>query len=139
MKDIKTVSIHKIALVLLFALSTLSMSYAQGVTVVEHDGIQSLLSTYINHHKTHAMVKGYRVQIITTDDRRKMENALYKFRQLYPEIQSDWEHKVPYYQVKVGAFKDKLDYQGFLIEIKKDFPGAIPIVADIRKEELLSL
>jgi len=139
MKDTFAANINKLFLILLIALSASGMSYSQGVTVVEHDGIQALLATYINYHKTHAMVKGYRVQIITTDDRRKMENALYKFRQLYPEIQSDWEHKVPYYQVKVGAFKEKLDYQGFLIEIKKDFPGAIPIVADIRKEELLSL
>ena len=66
-----------------------------------------------------------------------MENALTKFRNLYPEMNSDWEHKIPYYLVKVGAFKEKLDYQGFLIEIKKDFPGAIPIAAEIREEELL--
>jgi len=129
-----------ISILLFVVMSCISVgAHAQGVSVIEHDGIESLLSTYVNYHKTNAMVKGYRVQIITTDDRRKMENALHKFRRLYPEIQSDWEHKVPYYQVKVGAFKHKLDYQGFLIDIKKDFPGSIPIVADIRKEELLSL
>lgn len=109
----------------------------QGIRVREHDGIQALLSSYIQHHQQNDKIKGYRVQIIATDDRRKMENALYKFRNIFPEINSDWEHNVPYYQVKVGAFKDKLDYQGFLIDIKKDFPGAIPIVADIREEELL--
>jgi len=83
------------------------------------------------------MISGYRVKIIATDDRLKMENALAKFQRLYPHIRADWKHEVPYYQVSVGAFKEKLDYQGFLIEVKRDFPGSIPVVADIYKEELL--
>lgn len=112
-------------------------SIAQGIQVIEHDGIQALLSSYIQHHKENDVIKGYRIQIITTDDRRTMENALYKFRNLYPEINSDWEHKVPYYVVKIGAFKEKLHYQGFLLEIKKDFPKAVPILDVIREEELL--
>lgn len=124
-------------LILLGSFFVLADIFGQGIKVREHDGIQSLLSSYIQYNKQNDKIKGYRVQIIATDDRRKMENALYKFRNIYPEINSDWEHNVPYYLVKVGAFKDKLDYQGFLIEIKKDFPGAIPIVADIREEELL--
>jgi len=116
---------------------SVSLLFGQGIRINEHDGIQQLLSHYVSHHQQTNTVKGYRIQIITTDDRRKMENALYKFRNLYPEMNSDWEHKIPYYTVKVGAFKEKLDYQGFLIEVKKDFPVAIPISADIRKEELL--
>jgi len=122
---------------LLLAVFSINAVYAQGVRVTEHDGIQTLLSSYVQHHKQNDVINGYRVQIITTDDRRKMENALYKFRNLYPEINSDWEHKVPYYVVKVGAFKEKLDYQGFLLEIKKDFHSAVPVQADIREEELL--
>lgn len=124
-------------LILVGFIISLSTITGQGIQVREHDGIQSLLSNYIQFHQQNDVVKGYRVQIIATDDRRKMENALAKFRNIFPEINSDWEHNVPYYLVKVGAFKDKLDYQGFLIDIKKDFPGAIPIVADIREEELL--
>jgi hypothetical protein len=122
---------------LLFTLLMTLQGFAQGIQITEHDGVQQLMSHYKNHHHQINSVKGYRIQIITTDDRLKMENALYKFRNLYPEMNSDWEHKIPYYLVKVGAFKEKLDYQGFLIEIKKDFPGAIPIIADIREEELL--
>lgn len=130
-----TMKLFTLSLVLI--LITISASFAQGVRVTEHDGIQSLLSSYVQHHKQNDVIKGYRVQIITTDDRRTMENALHKFRNLYPEINSDWEHKVPYYVVRVGAFKEKLDYQGFLLEIKRDFPKAIPVGADIREEELL--
>lgn len=122
---------------LFITIITISATFAQGVRITEHDGIQSLLSSYVQYHKQNDVVKGYRVQIITTDDRRTMENVLHKFRNLYPEINADWEHKVPYYVVKVGAFKEKLDYQGFLLEIKRDFPKAIPVGADIREEELL--
>jgi len=131
------INMKSLAFCILIMIITMSGTFAQGVRVTEHDGIQSLLSSYVQHHKQNDVIKGYRIQIITTDDRRMMENALYKFRNLYPDINSDWEHKVPYYVVKVGAFKEKLDYQGFLIEIKKDFHAAVPVQAQIREEELL--
>lgn len=110
---------------------------AQYVSITEHDGIASLVRTFTQNHKQNSHIKGYRIQIVSTDDRRKMENAMYKCKQLYPEMVPDWEHLTPYYFVKVGAFRKKLDYQGFLMEVKKDFPSSIPIIEDIRKEELL--
>ena len=111
---------------------------AQGKIVInEASGIRYLVDNYVRINKGNPYIQGWRIQIITTDDRRKMENAMGKFRSLYPDMISDWEHRSPYYLVKVGAFRDKLDYQKFLLEIKQDFPSSIPIIEKVRKEELL--
>ena len=70
--------------------------------------------------------------------RRSMEKAILDFERLYPHINFDWEHNAPYYQVRVGAYEKREDLEAFLLEIKKDFPSAIPVQADIEKKELIS-
>ena len=111
--------------------------FSQGVTIVEHGGIRSLMQQYIQQNQEDVYVQGWRIQIITTNDRRKMEDARAKFRYLYPDMNLSWEHKSPYYLVKVGAYQEKMDLQGFLLDIKRDFPGAIPIMDRMKKDELI--
>lgn len=74
---------------------------------------------------------------MTTDDRRKMEASRAKFTRMYPDTDIQWEHVRPYYKVKVGAWEDKRSLQVFLLEIKNDFPSAIPVMDDIKKAELV--
>jgi len=97
-----------------------------------------MMSIYKNHNQQESHIQAWRIQIITTDDRRKMENARAKFSGLYPLIKTSWKHVSPWYHLKAGAYKTKLELQGFLIQIKRDFPGAIPIMDKVAKTELLS-
>lgn len=111
---------------------------AQNIVINENGGISKMMSIYKNANKQKKLTKAWRIQIITTDDRRKMEMARSKFKLLYPGIKSNWKHVSPWYHLKVGAYKTKLELQGFLIQVKKHFPGAIPIIDLVMKEELLS-
>ena len=109
----------------------------QGVKIVEHDAVRNIMQKYHRQNHEDIYIQGWRIQIITTNNRRKMENARTKFRNIYPNINQNWEHKSPYYLVKVGAYQEKMDLQGFLLDLKKEFPGAIPIMDKIKKEELI--
>lgn len=113
------------------------VSTAQNIQVSEDAGVSAAMQRYMADSKANQNMKGYRIQIITTDDRRKMEAAQSKFKAMYPEIFLDWEHVVPYYKIKVAGFRSKLDLQPFLVELREHFPSAIPIVDDIHKRELL--
>ena len=110
----------------------------QGITIVEHGNIRHIMQKYLQQNQEDVYIQGWRIQIITTNNRRKMENARSKFQYKYPNINLSWEHKSPYYLVKVGAYQEKIDLQGFLLDLKNDFPGAIPIMDKIRKEELIA-
>jgi len=112
-------------------------SIAQGIQVTEHGNIRTVMDQYINQNKTDPTVEGWRIQIISTDDRRKMESFKEKFEQAYPGMFLEWEHRNPWYLVKVGAFKTKLELQAFIQELKDDFPQAIPIKDQVRKAELI--
>lgn len=109
----------------------------QGIQITEHGGIRTVMDKYINQNKSNPMVEGWRIQIISTDDRRKMESFKQKFEMAYPGMYLEWEHRNPWYLVKVGAFKTKLELQAFIQELKDDFPQAIPIKDQVSKAELI--
>ena len=112
-------------------------SFTQGVSITEHDGVATLMNNYIYKSKAEPYLDGWRIQIITTNDRRRMEQVRSKFRWMYPNINLSWEHVSPYYLVKIGAYQDKMELQSFLNELKSDFPSAIPIKDRVKKEELI--
>jgi len=127
----------KSLLSLVFTLLSL-IAYCQGeVNFTYSDNIDKMKQKFINDNNSSNEIKGWRIQIITTDDRRKMEQAINKFSVLYPGIEIKWNHMPPYYRVKVGAYENKMQLMGFLLDLKKDFPGVIPVVESIEKAELV--
>lgn len=126
-----------ILFVILFSTVSAVSSFSQGIKVREHGNISSQMSQFQIKNKQTPFMDGWRIQIVTTDDRREMERALTQFRELYPNIPVDWTQEYPYYKVKVGAFRDKMDYYSFLLEAKENFPSALPVREKIRTEELL--
>ncbi len=108
------------------------------VSVSEEAGISALMNKYMAKNQLEESVKAWRIQIITTSDRREMQSAQYKFEREYPGMQMAWKHVPPYYKVTVGAWRDKLACDAFLGRLKKSFPLAIPVVDNISKQELLN-
>ena len=112
--------------------------YSQGnVNFTYSSDIERMKSAFISHNKSNDEIKGWRIQIITTDDRRKMESAIATFKSMYPGVNHSWNHVPPYYRVKVGAYENKMQLMAFLLDLKQDFSGVIPVVENIRKSELI--
>lgn len=116
---------------------SLSINTEAQVNVVEDDQVSQMLRNYQSNERAETTIKGYRIQIITTPDRRKMESTRAKFTSMYPNVRMEWEHVSPYYQVRVGAYETKMDLMDFMIDLKKQFRDAIPVVSDIEKNELV--
>lgn len=107
------------------------------VRIQEESGISNMMNTYESLNRQSSTMKAWRIQIITTPDRRKMEQARNKFAGIYPHLESFWTHENPYYKVKIGAFETKEELQNFILELKREFPSAIPVQDDIEKAELV--
>lgn len=117
-------------------LSGVSIS-AQGVNIIEHGDIRTVMNNYVTKNQKTPEVEGWRIQIVSTNDRRKMESVKAKFERLFPNEYLNWEHRSPWYLVKVGAFRTKLELEPVIQELKDDFPQAIPIKDKLLKTELL--
>lgn len=124
--------------ILFFVLVQGNVIWSQGISVSEEPGITALMNKYLAKNQVEESVKAWRIQIIATSDRREMQSTKAKFLSLYPQIDLDWKHVAPYYKVAVGAWRDKLSCNAFLGEMKRNFPLAIPVVDNIKKEVLLN-
>ena len=123
---------------MLFSLLLCFQISGQGTVNVNTSAkITQMMDQFTSTNKAENKVKGWRVQIITTNDRRKMETARSKFSFMYPDVEVKWNHVAPYYRVKVGAYENKMQLMGFLLELKNDFPGVIPVMDNINKSELI--
>jgi len=129
-------SMHKILLVLVVSTCMTGMAAAQ-VTISEESSITNLMQTYKSENKKKTIVRAWRIQILTTNDRREMELGIKEFQKLYPDMDYKWEHNPPYYQVRTGAYELRDDLEAKLLELKRDFPSAIPVQAEMKKRELL--
>ncbi len=112
---------------------------AQGkVHFNEPSNVSTIFSNYVIKSRTETTIRGWRIQIVSTDDRREMENTKSKFSSLYPGVPSAWKHVSPYFHIRVGAYRTKTEMMSFLATLKKDFPAAIPVQDDIKKYDLIS-
>ena len=123
---------------LLLVLATAAETRAQ-ITVVEHGPFSQMLQAYADRNSDpNRKLSGYRIQLLATTDRLKLEEVETKFRREFPEYPVDWSHEPPYYRLRTGAFTERAKATAFLYRLKRDFPSAYPaMVKDIRPAELL--
>ena len=99
---------------------------AQNVTIKEDFPIAKMMDTFIAKNKSTYQIEGWRIQIMATTDRIKMEEAKSQFLANYPEISIDWTHSKPYYRLRAGAFTTKLEAMRLLYKLKENYPSAYP-------------
>lgn len=116
------------------------IAFAQGrVEVNEEQEVTDLMNRFEEINSTTYTVDGWRIQLMATSDRSKVENAKRRFQTLYPNIFVDWTHSKPYYKLRAGAFGSKLEATRMLYVLKKDYPTAYPAKDDtIRPIDLLN-
>ena len=120
---------------LLVSATTLS---AQNIHVQEEYNISQMMNKFAELNRMSEGESGWRIQLVATTDRRKMERDRETFMSKYPEIPVDWQHAKPYYRLRAGAFKTKLEAIRVLHILKKDYPSAFPAkVAQISPREFV--
>ncbi|MBP7184336.1 MAG: SPOR domain-containing protein [Saprospiraceae bacterium] len=110
----------------------------QHITLNEGKILYQMIETYALNNKTKTMVSGWRVQLLSTTDRRQMDNVNKDVSLRYPMIYTKWEHTEPYYKVVAGAFLNRFDAYHLMSILKKDYPGAYPTKDEnIKPHELM--
>lgn len=119
--------------------ATLSLS-AQSVKVSIDPIISDMLEQYTATNKAQNTVDGWRVQILATTNRERLESVQQSFRYHYPNIPVDWEHDRPYYKLQAGAFRTKRDALRLKYILSREYEG-LYLVRDaaIAKAELLNV
>lgn len=122
-----------ILLSLIYSLSVSSQS-----EINEEVAVRTVMDKFERLGKAQPEINGWRIKIINTTDRRKMEQANYKFQQYYPNRKSVTSYENPYYSIRTGAFQTRIELEPFLVELKEHFRGVIPVRDKISKDEIVA-
>ena len=132
----------KLKFILVFTLLIMSTHitlFGQGrVSFDETGNISQLMDQFLAYNMQNALIPGYKIQIISTTDRREMDEARAKFIRLFPNYAISWKHIAPNYQVLVGAFRTKSDLMDYINDVRRHFPMSTPVADMIDKKDLIT-
>jgi len=97
----------------------------QRVVINEDSKISDMIARMVAITRSNKL-NGWRIQILATTDRQKLEDAKSRFLAKYPALSINWVHAKPYYKLRVGAFTSKLEAVQLLHRLKRDYPSAYP-------------
>lgn len=101
----------------------------QHAELIQDEKVGLLIDKYkiLNRHQS--TLSGWRIQIFFdsgVNSKHKATSVLHRFSELYPQTQAYLSFKEPYYRVRVGDFRSRLEAEGFLKRIQIDYPNAFP-------------
>lgn len=75
--------------------------------------------------------KGYRLMIVSTNNRDEAMAAKTKVYTYFPELKAYLWYQSPYFRVKAGNFKDRKDAESYQKRLNTYFPKGVFIMKDI--------
>ena len=120
-------------LTLLFlTLSGIALSQkVENLSYVNRDPrIDRLIEKHRQYNQANPGVDGFRVQIFFdsgNNSKRAAQTAREKFMEGHPDIIAYLTFKAPYYRVRVGDFRTKLEAEGFLFQLATAYPNAFTV------------
>ena len=111
--------------------------FGRGQSVIEPPEVTRMMDEYIRFNKENPKMKGWRIQVLATTERRLMERTKSRFESRYPDFDLDFEHRNPFYLLKTGAFLTRNDALPLLNRIQKDFSSAFLVSEEIEVKAVL--
>lgn len=100
---------------------------SQNITIKAESGVDELIQKHIEFNQVVKGIQGYRIQIFSSSGNFSRSNALVessRFQSRYPAILSYVVFNTPYYIVRVGNFRTRLEAEAFRQSILRQYPGA---------------
>ena len=139
----------RIFYLIFFGFSAHFLVAQNNVTINEETAITRMMELYVGGIKVPPstnpntspdiqVIDGFRIQLMATTDRRKVDDTQAQFSGLYPGVFTTWSQAKPYYRVRVGAFSSRSDASSFLNKIKKDYPDAYIVPDRVKTSEMMN-
>lgn len=95
------------------------------VVVKEDPGVNRLMNRFVESNRApDKILGGYRIQVVATVDRRKLESSKKAIQADFPQYPISTVYNDPYYKLRLGAFMNKNEAQVALSKVKLKYPGA---------------
>jgi len=123
------------AFIFCFLLALISVAKAQkgNVVIIEDPKITSLVETH-KYFNSKQKIIGWRIQIFFDSGNNSKSHAYSKkgtFMAMYPDMSVYLMFQSPYYKVRVGDFRTRVDAEGFKQKLLGAFPDAFVVRDEI--------
>ena len=131
---------YRILLVFLLLAGLSAPALAQGNVSINVDkDVERVLAIWQDASELETRVPGWRVQILATADRTRLETVERQFKVNYPSIPVDWVHNSPYYKLRAGAFRTKQEAERLKYTLSSQFDGVYLVKDEVGERELLRM
>lgn len=89
--------------------------------------LDSLVQKNIEKHKTEQTRDGYRIQLFSGTERNNANNLRNKFKTEHPDVPIYLIYQQPYYKLRVGDFRNKIEAQQLYLKIENDYEQLLVI------------
>lgn len=100
--------------------------------------VDRLIEKHRQFNQANPGVDGFRVQVFFdsgNNSKKSAQTAREKFIELYPDIAAYLTFKSPYYRVRVGDFRTKLEAEGYLFQLAATYPNAFTVPDRVQIEK----
>jgi hypothetical protein len=105
----------------LLAVSCLGHAQNRFVQVQGDTRLDTLISRNIEQNKASNSIQGFRIQIFFGSERKAAQEARTKFMQNFPGYDSYLIYQQPYFKVRVGDFRTKLEAHALFKQVLPEF------------------
>jgi hypothetical protein len=91
--------------------------------------LDSIIDKKNRENTINQTINGYRIQLFSGNERTNANNIKTKFLKLYPDQTAYLAYHQPYFKIRIGDFRTKLEAKLFYNKIKGEFNECI-IIAD---------
>lgn len=102
------------------------------VTMQKSGWADALCIKYDQYAKVVEEVPGYRLQIMYSNNREETNAAKAKFYQTFPNIRAYVNYEQPYYKLRVGDFKNKMQLARGMSLIAPIYSGCFTVKDDVK-------
>jgi hypothetical protein len=131
---------YLVIIMLIIGWTVNGQSHDQGRLSINADPrIDSLVQLHIAYNEVFSVMPGYRIQIFMKSGNEALstaEEVKVTFSEQYTDIPAYLIFAAPYYRVRVGDFRTRLQAEKFLQEINRKYPNAWVIKDDINFPKL---
>lgn len=117
-----------------------SLAYSQDSTITKKTNTTVIKDSRINQlNTTHASkykLSGFRVQIYSGNKKQPANQARSIFLRSHPKTKAHLNYEQPYYKVRVGDFRTKLEALKYKNGLVQDFPNCFIVKDDIDIDEV---
>lgn len=98
--------------------------------------LDSLIDKHANNNKLNKTITGYRIQIFSGNDRNNANAIKTKFLKIYPDQTAYLAYQQPYFKIRIGDFRTRLEAKLFYDKMKEEFGDCIIVPDKINLPQL---